>query len=97
VKKRALIVEEGAEVVMPVEAGQEAEDSGGVEGTTMAAIERIIAELEPKKAVEEAIMVTKVSKQKKAVAKALALKVNKIGASSSEEEAFNLRHLAGGE
>lgn len=95
-KKKALIVEEGAEAAMTVEADQEAEDSGGAEGTAMATIERIITELEPEKTVEEAAVVTKVAKQKKAVAKALSSKVNKTGA-SSEEDAFNLRHLTGGE
>jgi hypothetical protein len=91
-KKKALIVEEGVEAAVTVEADQEAEDSGGAEGTAMATIERIITELE----LEEAAVVTKVAKQKKAVAKALSSKVNKTGA-SSEEEAFNLRHLTSGE
>lgn len=96
-KKKASIAEENVEVVMPAEAGQEAKDSEGADGTTMAAIERIIAQSEPKKAVEKAVVVTKVSKQKKVVAKALASMVNKARASSSEEGAFDLRHLAGGE
>jgi hypothetical protein len=84
-------------VVMPAEAGQEAKDNRGADGTTMAAIERIIAESEPEKAVEKEVVVTKVSKQKKVVVKALASMVNKVGASSREEGAFDLRHLAGGE
>lgn len=45
-----------------IEAGQEAEDSGCVDGTTMAAIKRIIAKPEPKKVVEEATVVTNVTK-----------------------------------
>lgn len=49
-------------MVMPAEAGQEAKDSRGANGTTMAAIERIIAESEPEKVVEKEVVVTKVSK-----------------------------------
>lgn len=42
-------------------------------------------------------MVAKVVKQKKVVAKALSMKVGKVGASSTKEGTFDLRHLACGE
>jgi hypothetical protein len=71
-EKRVSNVRENIEAGIDAGTGHDAEVSGGVEGTTMASINRITIELEPKKASEEVAAVAKLAKQKKNVTKALA-------------------------
>ena len=73
---------------------QGAKDSGGAYGTITSEIDRIIADVAPRKEAEDATT-TKVQKQKDVTSKNVASKTKKIGETSMEEKTFDLRYLGG--